>query len=408
MAITNTAANTALRYMDINKGQAASSMGKLSSGTRIVKASDDAAGLAVGTKLKADVTALKQAKNNASHATSLLQVADGGLSQTSDILMRMKALSVQAQSGSVTNTERGYMDKEFEALGKQIDAIAAETKFSGKALLNGTVGNEVKSTGPDVNGKTLKVTDLATAGLTTDDLNVDNAAAGAYELSYTKGTDGTSADQFSLTFTDASGSSQTATVNVGDQNATAYDGTIDFGSLGVQLKLDNFDLSDTGANVTAANATFAVDASNALDFQVGVSASEKIAVSLSDVRTTALGNTATGTLGDVDGTASAATLRADITTGANAVKAGNIIDKAIEQINESRASVGAQISRFEFAGANLATSIENLDAARSSIMDVDMASEMTAFSAKNVQVQASVAMLAQANQQPQQMLRLLN
>ncbi|MEZ5862508.1 MAG: flagellin, partial [Geminicoccaceae bacterium] len=104
-ATTNTTANTALRYLSQNNAAASSSLAKLSSGSRIVKASDDAASLAIGTKIKADVTALKQAQVNAGQASSLLQVADGGLSQTTDILMRMKALAVQAQSGSVSDNE---------------------------------------------------------------------------------------------------------------------------------------------------------------------------------------------------------------------------------------------------------------------------------------------------------------
>ena len=137
---TNTSANTALRYLSQNNAAASSSLAKLSSGSRIVKASDDAASLAVGTKIKADVTALKQAQVNAGQASSVLQVADGALSQTSDILMRLKALSVQAQSGSVSDNERNFLDKEFSALVDQIDDIANQTKFNGQTLLNGDKG----------------------------------------------------------------------------------------------------------------------------------------------------------------------------------------------------------------------------------------------------------------------------
>ena len=110
---TNTSANTALRYLGVNNMNASNSLAKLSIGSRIVKASDDAASLAVGTKIKADVTALKQAAVNAGQASSLLQVADGGMARTADILQRMKALSVQAQSGSVTNNERAFLDEEY-------------------------------------------------------------------------------------------------------------------------------------------------------------------------------------------------------------------------------------------------------------------------------------------------------
>ena len=135
---TNTSAATAHRYLKTNDMEASRSLAKLSSGSRIVRASDDAASLAVGTKLKADVNALRQAQVNASHGSSVLQVADGALQQVSDILIRMKALSTQAVSGSLSDTERGYLDSEFTQLEAQLDDIATQTKFNGSPLLDGT------------------------------------------------------------------------------------------------------------------------------------------------------------------------------------------------------------------------------------------------------------------------------
>ena len=108
---TNTSAATAHRYLRTNDMEASRSLAKLSSGSRIVRASDDAASLAVGTKLKADVAALKQAQVNASQGQSVLQVADGAAQQVSDILIRMKALATQAVSGSISDTERGYLEQ---------------------------------------------------------------------------------------------------------------------------------------------------------------------------------------------------------------------------------------------------------------------------------------------------------
>jgi len=267
-ASTNNTANTALRYLNQNSAASANSLAKLSSGSRIVKASDDAASLAVGTKIRADVTALKQAQVNASQATSVLQVADGALAQTSDILMRMKALSAQSMSGSVSATERGFIDAEYQELALQITDIGTQTKFNGDALLDG------------------------------------------------------------------------------------------------------------GYN---------------FDFQVGVAATDVIAVDLSGTNL----STIAGTLGDV-------------TDQTNAATASTAIDTALNSINTARATTGASISRFEFAAANVANTVENLEAAKSVLLDVDMAAEMSNFSSKQVMVQASVAMLAQANQQPQQLLRLLN
>ena len=135
---TNTAAATAHRYLRTNDMEASRSLAKLSSGSRIVRASDDAASLAVGTKLKADVAVLKQAQVNASHGQSVLQVADGALQQVSDILIRMKALATQAVSGSISDTERGYLDSEFTQLDGAAHDISTQTKFNGTHLLDGT------------------------------------------------------------------------------------------------------------------------------------------------------------------------------------------------------------------------------------------------------------------------------
>ena len=160
---TNTAANTAIRYLTQNQAMAGSSLAKLSSGSRIVKASDYAASLAVGTKIKADVTALKQAATNAAQASSLLQVADGGMARIADILQRMKALAVQAQSGSVTDSERPFLDREFQQLSAQIYATATQTKFNSTVLLDGSAGNQLTSSTTRATGSVAVVLEGAAA-----------------------------------------------------------------------------------------------------------------------------------------------------------------------------------------------------------------------------------------------------
>ena len=267
---TNTSAATAHRYLKTNDMEASRSLAKLSSGSRIVRASDDAASLAVGTKLKADVNVLRQAQVNASHGSSVLQVADGALQQVSDILIRMKALAAQAVTGSISNTERGYLNSEFTQLKNQLDDLSTQTKFNGTALLDGT-------------------------------FNVDFAV----------GTDPTT-DVINVTITQS--------------------------------------VSATGLAVN--------------------------------------GNT--------------------VDTIANAQTAGTAIDAAIDSLLSARSTLGAQMSRFDFVSANLATSVENIDAARSTLMDVDVAAEMANYSSRQVVMQASVAMLAQANQMPQNLLKLLS
>ena len=236
-ASTNTTANTALRYLGQNSAASANSLAKLSSGSRIVKASDDAASLAIGTKIKADVTALKQAQVNASQASSVLQVADGALSQTTDILMRMKALSVQAQSGSVSDNERGFLDKEFQALVKQVDAIADQTKFNGNTLLDGSFGATLDpATPPDVSG---------VAGLdATGNLLAGDADAGVYRLDLVEATN-------TLTLTNTT-TTDSQSIVLTDTATDEFTGQANFADLGVIL---NIKALDTGTDIAAGATT---------------------------------------------------------------------------------------------------------------------------------------------------------
>ena len=361
--VTNTAANTALRYLQMNSSAASSSVAKLSSGSRIVKASDDAASLSVGTKLKADVAALKQAQVNASQATSLLQVADGGMARIADILQRMKALAVQASSGSLTDTERAYLDEEFTQLRTQIDSIAGETRFNGQSLLDGSNGKQITNVAVTMASGSASV---QLAG---------NAANGTYTLTY----DGT--DLFTLTDGTVTETYQTSW----GASQVVFDGSVTFKNAGISVSFQNMDITDGTVSIT-----FDVVGGTGLDFMVGTNTTDEISVSLSDLQTTALG---------INGST--------IDTAANAQTASNALDTAIQAVNAARASVGALMSRFEAAAANLATGIENIEAARSTLMDVDVAAEMAKFTSAQVLMQANVAMLAQANQMPQNLLRLL-
>lgn len=183
---TNTASNSALRYLNINSTEQSSSVSKIASGSRITKASDDAAGLAVGTSLTSDVTVLTQAATNASHGSSILQAADGGMSSISDIVQRMRSLATQAQSGSVTDTERGYLDAEFQQLITEISGIATGTTFNDDSLLNGTtnwatgIDFRVGTTSSDV--IRVSISDVSATGLGVNTLDVTTSATAAAAL----------------------------------------------------------------------------------------------------------------------------------------------------------------------------------------------------------------------------------
>lgn len=174
---TNTAANSAVRYLNINSAQESSSLSKLSSGSRITSASDDAAGLAISTRISSDVTTLQQAATNASQATAILQTADGGASNISDILARMKALASESASGTTTDSSRGYIQSEFSQLTSEIDSIASGTRYSSQSLLDGSsvfssgVSVLVGSSGSDTITITLTSLTASTLGVSSLDVS---------------------------------------------------------------------------------------------------------------------------------------------------------------------------------------------------------------------------------------------
>ncbi len=183
---TNTAANSAVRYLNINSAQESSALSKLSSGSRITSASDDAAGLAISTRISSDVTTLQQAATNASQATSILQTADGGASNISDILARMKSLASESASGTVSTSSRAYINSEFTQLTQEIDSIATGTRYSNQSLLSD--GNTF-STGVSVlvgssasDTITIKLTSLSSSALGLSSSGVTTQAAATTAL----------------------------------------------------------------------------------------------------------------------------------------------------------------------------------------------------------------------------------
>jgi flagellin len=173
---TNTAANSAVTYLNLNSAQESSALSKLSSGLRITQASDDAAGLAISTRISSDISTLQQAATNASQATSILQTADGGASNISDILTRMKSLASESASGTVTDSSRAYINDEFSQLSQEIDSIATGTAYSSQSLLNGSSafasGVSVLVGANSTDTVTVTIASLTTTALGIGSLNV--------------------------------------------------------------------------------------------------------------------------------------------------------------------------------------------------------------------------------------------
>ncbi len=364
---TNVAANEASRNLNRVNMDVSGSMAKLSSGFRINKAGDDAAGLGIANKLRADTRALSQAAKNAEQANSLLSVAEGGLQTVGKILERMKELATQSASDNTDGSGRTAIQAEFAALRTEIGMITATTKFQGKTLLNGNFGNTVNTA--------VGTSTALSAANGVHEARINGTAAGTYTLSVA------AADQL------------TVTIGTQTQTLAAADGrqTLSFDAFGLTLETsESFDsdaVAARGVIVVAAGTdggSFMVRSSGAY------STDDNISLSSIDVDVAALG------IG-----ASTLATRADSQT------ALGVIDTAIGTVNTAIGEVGAAQNRITYALDSVRAQINNFAAAESVIRDVDMAEEMTKFSKNQILSQAGTAMLAQANQSAQGILQLL-
>ena len=388
--ISNFAANVAHRNLVKTDMALTSSLAKLSSGQRIVSAKDDAASLAIGSRLAAEVGALSQSAANASQAGSMLQIADGSMARANEILIRLKTLAVQSASGQLSNVERGILDTEYQALKAEIIRIGADTEFNGVKLLSGGQAIVFEGTGGEALTGTRGVDAVRASGITyagsatsaTLDLFTTTNANGNYTISASAPGQEFSAAISSSAFTGALLTTPQS-LTLTSSNA-AVKGTI---TIDLNPALDNTDALDVSGN----NNTVQGSAATSFTFKVGsgaIAAEDDLTFSIQSLVS----------IGD--------TLAANISTVTGSETASAEVSTAIDLLNSARANVGANQSRLDFAAANLATAVENIEAARSQLLDVDVASEMTIFTSKQVLLQAGISMLAQANQIPQNLLRL--
>ncbi len=375
---TNLMALNTHRQLSVNTGNVAKSTEKLSSGLRINRAGDDAAGLAISEKMRAQIKGLDMASKNSQDAISLVQTAEGALTETHSILQRMRELAVQSSSDTnQDNVDREALQAEFVALRSEIDEIAANTQFNNKNLLNGTFGlnTAVDNVNSDVQVGTNGVTEITLEGF----------SAGAAQ---------------SITFAQAGGGGATyeatfdgVTVAGVVNEATAGSFSLDFGGGRIATVTYSAGMT-TDYFATATNLQFDVTGT-AAKIQTGANASETLDVSIASMDSTDL----TAVSGALD--------TATVADGTSAEAAITTVNEAINTVSTQRANLGAVQNRLEHKIKNLDTSSENLSAAESRIRDLDMAAEMTKFTSNNILVQASTAMLAQANSAPQSVLSLL-
>ncbi len=380
----NIAALNSHRVLANNTKEMNKSLERLSSGYRINTAADDAAGMAASMRFRAEISSLRVASRNAAEATSLLQVSEGAMGQIDLILNRMKELATQAASANAGD-DLTKINAEATALETEISRIVSFTKYGGKTLLDGSFGS-TSLTGTPVG---------FVAGNGIENIDVANAAADS--TFYVSAMD--TANNL-MTITQATGGtivrSQTVDYTAATGLGVNEDATLNFSDLGIKITV-NSDFAEgdytTGTSGTASR--FATGALGLSTFQIGTenTSSSQMAFSLANLGLTVLSN---GSSADID-----------LTSQTQAQNALSIIDDAISYLASKRGDVGALVNRLNYAQSNLSVSIENKTASESTIRDVDMASEMSIFTKNQILVQSSVAMLAQANAAPQNVLRLL-
>lgn len=476
----NISAINANRQLGINNNSVAKNLEKLSSGYKINRAGDDAAGLAISEKMRSQIRGLDQATNNANDGISLVQTAEGALNETHSILQRMKELATQSSNGTYQNdVDRENIQKEVDALKSEIDRISTSTNFNKINLLDGSLKTYAKSTTSDV--AAFAVT-AATATASTAGVTVGAGTAGSQSITvkYLSGTevkettlsyvaDGTTAatteanlkavfdasDLSSIfTYTTGAGFSSKETGTDAPQilsiDANAASGvtvgTIKAGTAGQEsIAITNGSVSagdtlviggktyefqaaadvnkvasgntavvigaaatDTADNLVAAlkgngvstatntTGTVTIDAieigNKGLKLQIGAGATadQQVSLSIADMSSKGLGIS-----------------NISVASQDSALEAISTIEDAINSVSGTRADLGALQNRLEHTVNNLGVTSENLTSAESRIRDVDMAKEMMEMTKNNVLTQAAQSMLAQANTQPQSILKLL-
>ena len=364
-----------LNKLNANTRAAQDSLEKLSSGLRINKAGDDAAGLAISQKMQAQINGLDQASSNAQNGISLVQTAEGAMGQIQTIMQRMNTLANESSTGTNDGsggTDRNAMQSEFSALSTEINRISTSTQFNGTTLLTGNLSGSIDQ-------NTTNSTALGIAGVL--GANESGMKDGTWTLTKNATSDG-------YTITDGD---TTLTSNaVADKTA----GTISFsGANGQSLSLN---VNNAYAADTLDGKAIKINADASLELQIGANSGDQMSVSIGDMQTS----------GGSDAKLTALGL-ADISTQAGAQTALDTVQTAIDDVSANRASLGTYQNRLQYTINNLSTQSQNLQSASSQITDVDMAAEMTNFTKNNILTQAAQAMLAQANQLPQGVLSLL-
>ena len=405
----NLTAMNSNRMLGLTQNSQAKSTEKLSSGYKINRAADDAAGLSISEKMRKQIRGLTQASLNAEDGISAVQTAEGALNEVQDMLQRMNELAVKAANGTMSEDDRGYIQDEVDQLVTEIDRVATTTKFNESYLLKGV--------NKDTGDATLSYK-IANGAIS--DIDADTGKA-EYTLSDATSTTVTDAGTYDLQTVEVNNITYALVSNVADKDATngetlSLDEAVtdaETNNTGAKVFTSKDDLLDAikaelneagGKNIKSVSVdsegTVTVEAfadlNESLNFSLHVGADStednKIEIEISMMSARGL---------NVNG------LRVDGTNGDNATAAIDVIGEAIQKISTQRSALGAVQNRLEHTIANLDNVVENTTAAESQIRDTDMATEMVKYSNNNILAQAGQAMLAQSNQANQGVLSLL-
>jgi len=391
------------RQLGINNAAGAKALEKLSSGYRINRAGDDAAGLAISEKMRGQIRGLKQAIRNAQDGISLIQTAEGALNETHAILQRMRELATQASTDTNTLTDRKEIQKEINQLLEEIDRIGNQTEFNTQKLLDGKFSDKKFHIGAN-EGQNM---DIGIADLRTT--AIGGGASGGSAVAATGTLQGVS---FTAVEAGEAGNSIEIKFVAGSDDAPI---SVDVDGNKITVTLGAGTEADNNTVESIVNAINSADVANDL---VTASGTGTDPVSTGSVTLTGGADASAGADGNID------SLKVDnvdsvdesslgeldnpgVLTQAGADAAITNINNAIEQVSAERSKLGAIQNRLEHTINNLGTSAENLQAAESRIRDLDMAAEMMEFTKNNILQQAATAMLAQANMLPQSVLQLL-
>ncbi|KJR47801.1 Flagellin protein FlaA [Desulfosporosinus sp. I2] len=388
----NIASLNTYNKLSANNAASAKSLEKLSSGLRINRAGDDAAGLAISEKMRGQIRGLDQGTRNAQDSISLIQTAEGALSESHSILQRMRELAVQSSNDTNTTDDRTQLQGEVKQLQTELDRIGNTTEFNTKKLLDGSAKGVAAAVlgGASINNNSSTTVSFSAAVAAT--LTRNAASDGAYMIvKVSQAGAGFAASDFQII--GPSGSASTSLTLTSSIVITLNSGIAGASTATADVTNGTLNTMKVGESITMVFNKFQA-ASNTLGAsvmtQIGANAGQTAFISMSDMRATALG------VGSID-----------ISTKFGAQTAIATVDVATAKVSSQRSSLGAIQNRLEHTINNLGSASENLTAAESRVRDVDMAKEMMSFQKNNILSQAATAMLAQANQQPQGVLQLL-